>query len=368
MEDESLSEQPAKRPARAAGARKGKGSRKSKKSKRNPLAVLIVCAALVIAAGGFCLFCFHGFSGDSARWVYIPAGSTGAALKDSLVSALGSGEANRVEFLWRLMGGSAKRAHGAYKVEPGQASIRIARRLATGAQTPVKVTFNNVRTIDELGARIGATMEFGAEDFAQACAEVLPGYGFEDRRQYAAAFLPDTYECYWTEPAESVVEKLVGHRNSFWSQERRAKAKSLGLTPVQVATVASIVEEESNKSDERPTIARLYLNRLAKGMKLQADPTVKFANGDFTLRRILGKHLSVESPYNTYRVNGLPPGPIRIPAAATLDGVLNAPANTYIYMCAREDFSGYHNFATDYATHTANARRYQAELNKRNIK
>jgi UPF0755 protein len=131
--------------------------------------------------------------------------------------------------------------------------------------------------------------------------------------------------------------------------------------------VASIVEEETAKSDERPKVARLYLNRLAKGMKLQADPTVKFAVGDFSLQRITGKHIATDSPYNTYRVNGLPPGPIRIVDRRTVDDVLNAPQHGYIYMCAKEDFSGYHNFATDFATHQANARRYQAELNKRNI-
>ncbi len=165
-----------------------------------------------------------------------------------------------------------------------------------------------------------------------------------------------------------MVRRLLDYRNRFWSKERRSKAASLGLTPSQVATIASIVEEETAKADEKPKVARLYLNRLKKGIKLQADPTVKFATGDFTLRRITGKHLAIESPYNTYKVNGLPPGPIRIPAAATIDAVLNAPKHDYIYMCAKEDFSGYHNFASDYATHMANARRYQAELNRRGIR
>ena len=156
-------------------------------------------------------------------------------------------------------------------------------------------------------------------------------------------------------------------RDTFWNPDRIAKARELGLDPVGVTTIASIVAEETSKADERPKVARLYLNRLSRGMKLQADPTVKFAIGDFSLRRIGGSMLNIDSPYNTYRVKGLPPGPIRIVDPQLIDDVLNAPAHNYIYMCAREDFSGYHNFSTDYATHQANAKRYQAELDRRKI-
>lgn len=161
---------------------------------------------------------------------------------------------------------------------------------------------------------------------------------------------------------------MTQYRDRFWTDDRREKARKLGLTPVEVATLASIVEEESAKPDEYPAIARLYMNRLKKGMLLQADPTVKYATGNFALRRITGEHLRTPSPYNTYLHPGLPPGPLRTPSKSTIDRVLSAPAHTYLYMCAKEDFSGYHNFASDYATHTANARRYQKELNRRGIK
>ncbi|MDE5838375.1 MAG: endolytic transglycosylase MltG [Paramuribaculum sp.] len=342
-------------------------TRKSSKKKSNSLVWTITIIAAVMLIGAFGVFCFHSYRGDEV-WVYIPENATSDDIKKELTDKMGSGEATRVIGLWKLMGGDPAKAHGAYRFYPGAASIRIARRLQTGAQTPVSITFNNVRTLNDLAEKIAAPLEFSPNDFLEACSKELPGYGFDDKRTYIAAFLPDSYEAYWTDSAEKVVEKLVKHRNSFWDETRRQKAKALGITPVQTATIASIVEEESGKNDERPTIARLYLNRLHKGMKLQADPTVKFAVGDFSLRRILAKHLSVESPYNTYRNNGLPPGPIRLADARTIDAVLDAPKNNYIYMCAREDFSGYHNFAADYDTHLANAKRYQAELNKRGIK
>lgn len=210
-------------------------------------------------------------------------------------------------------------------------------------------------------------MECTDSAFIAACDSVLQPLGF-NREGYPAAFLPDSYEFYWSDPATKVVSKLVDVRNQFWTDERRQKAKTLGLTPVEVATVASIIEEETAKKDEKPKVARLYLNRIAKGMPLQADPTVKFAVGDFSLRRIKGEHLKADSPYNTYRSRGLPPGPIRIPERTAIDDVLNAPVHPYLYMCAKEDFSGYHNFAEDYATHMANARRYQSALNARGIK
>ncbi len=363
MEEQNISETT---PKRAAKSRKTT-SRKSRKSKSNPLVWVVIAISALMLTGAFAVFCFHSYRGD-AVWVYIPKDATAKDIKEKLTEAMGSGEANRIMGLWKLMGGKPSTAHGAYRFFPGNSSVRMARRLQTGAQTPVKITFNNVRKLDELAAKIAKPMEFSADDFLAACRKELPGYGFDDERQYVAAFLPDSYEMYWTESADNVVEKLVKHRNSFWNDTRRAKAKALGLTPVQVATVASIVEEETMKRDERPTIARLYLNRLDKGMKLQADPTVKYAVGDFNLRRILAKHLKVSSPYNTYENKGVPPGPIRVAEAATINDVLDAPKNNYIYMCAREDFSGYHNFAADYDTHMANARRYQAELNKRGIK
>lgn len=353
---------------KTSGGAKGRSRKKQESwASRNSLAIMITALSVAAVVGAILLFAFIPYSGDEKPWIFVPEGATNAQLKDSLKTRLGSGMGMRVYALWRLEGGNPAASNGAYQVVPGQTALKIAHRIKTGRQTPVTVTFKGARTMPMVARRIASQMQFDEADFLEACAEVLPEQGFKEA-QFPAAFLPDSYEFYWSAHPRKVVKRLLDYRNDFWTPERVAKAEALGLSKVEVATVASIVEEETAKSDERPRVARLYLNRLKKGMKLQADPTVKFAVGDFSLRRIRGSHLKVNSPYNTYQVKGLPPGPIRMPEAATLDAVLNAPSHPYIYMCAKEDFSGYHNFAEDYATHLANARRYQAALNARGIK
>lgn len=325
-----------------------------------PVAVLLVIAAWV--GWGY----LGGSGLSEARWVYLPANVSREEMRDSLVSALGDDTGAKVDRLWSVFG-EDQLPHGAFRVEAGTSAARIYRRLSRGAQTPVRVTFNNVRTMRQLASRVASRMEFDDSGFLAACDSVLLAKGLKTPH-YPAAFFPDTYEFYWTDSPVKVVKRLSAEYDRFWDDARRGRAAALGLTPVEVATVASIVEEETNNRAERGTVARLYLNRLKEGMKLQADPTVKFAVGDFSLRRILGKHLATLSPYNTYIYKGLPPGPIRIVDRATLDAVLGAPANDYLYMCAKEDFSGAHNFTRSYSEHLANARRYQAALNAKNIK
>lgn len=338
--------------------------RKAKKSRIKLILVIIVGIIIAIGLIGY-LFISNTYSGQS-KWLYIPQNATAESIKDSLTTHFGE-HGNRIYTMWDLADGNAKKSHGAYLIDTGEKELDIARRLKRGQQTPIKVTFNNCRTLQQLAEKISMSMEMNVNDFLEACDSVLPKAGFSRYEQYPAAFLPDTYEFYWSSEPQRVVKRLLDYRNKFWNDERRAKAKAHGLNPVKVMTVASIVEEETNKNDERPMVARLYLNRLNMNMPLQADPTIKFALGDFSLRRITQKHLQVESPYNTYKHNGLPPGPIRIVDKSTIDAVLDAPEHKYLYMCAKEDFSGYHNFATDYSTHKKNAKRYQAELNKRKI-
>ena len=306
------------------------------------------------------------FGGEEAVRVNIPSGADAQAVRAILKERLGNSYGGKVATLWERQGGVAAKAHGSYVVAPGEQAIRVSRAIMAGRQTPVRLTYNNLRTLGQLAARVAEVLECDSASFVAACDSILPEAGFRHTEQYPAAFLPDTYD--WTTDAADVVSKLLATRSSFWNDTRRAKASELGLTPVEVATLASIVEEETNKTDERPKVARLYLNRLARNMQLQADPTVKFAIGDFSLRRIGASHLSVDSPYNTYRVTGLPPGPIRVAEASTIDAVLDAPQHNYLYMCAKSDFSGYHDFAETYNRHRINAARYHMALERRGVK
>lgn len=342
-----------------------KRKRKPKKKSRGLMPV-IVAAALLGMAGVLWLLGVQPYLGHET-WIRIPRGSSAGAIRDSMRSGLGPSMGNRVYMLWRMQGGDAGATHGAYRMERGTLALVMSHRIARGMQTPVSASFNNARTLGQMAGKLTRQLDCSGEELVEGAVKMLADSGFT-REQVPAVFIPDKYEFYWDATPEAITARMLRTYRRFWNGERMAKVRELGITPIEAVTIASIVEEETGKRDERPKVARLYLNRLHRGMKLQADPTVKFATGDFSLRRITGAHLSVESPYNTYRVAGLPPGPIRMPEAATVDAVLNAPEHPYIYMCAREDFSGYHNFATDYATHMANARRYQAELNRRGIK
>lgn len=336
-----------------------------KKLKRIILYTLgILAVAAGVSYGLWSCMCHRSYEGEDVR-VFIPAGASADAVEDTLQTRLGDFGA-RVATLWRFQGADPGRAHGSYVVSEGDEALAVARRISQGRQTPLRFTFNNLRTFGNFAARAGAVFEADSAAFAAVADTLLQNKGYAPG-EFAAAILPDTYEFYWTAAPATVLTRLEDHRSRFWTGERLEKARQMGLTPMQVATLASIVEEETNKADERPTVARLYLNRLDRNMMLQADPTVKFAVGDFSLARITGTHLAVESPYNTYKVAGLPPGPIRIPEARTLDMVLDAPQHNYIYMCAKPDFSGYHNFAETYDRHRINAARYQRALSQRGI-
>lgn len=339
----------------------------SRKKKYIYLAVAVIVVAVVWGSLALYEKTTRAYPGAEDVWLRIPKGSTEESIRDSLRYNLGATYGETVFEMWRLAKGTPLKAVGAYKIQHGDKALDIARRLKRGAQTPIKLTFNNVRLFNDIASRIASHFDFDAEDFMAAADSLLPSYGI-DSRNYIGAFLPDTYEFYWNSNPAKVIERLYAYHESFWNDERKSKASAIGLTPEQVTVLASIVDEETAVSNEKPVIARLYLNRLGKGMKLQADPTVKFAVCDFSLRRILNKHLTTESPYNTYLHIGLPPGPIRMPEKSTIDAVLNAPKNNYLYMCAKEDFSGTHNFATTLEQHNANATRYRQALDNRKIK
>lgn len=257
---------------------------------------------------------------------------------------------------------------GYYQVPVGEKALRTFRRLRGKEQTPVNVTVPAVRTVPRMATALSRQLMVDSASVMAAIEEVMLADSVADEATVLALFLPDTYQCYWDAKATDFVGRLLREHRQYWQGRRTERAQQLGLTPVEVCTLASIVDEETNYNPEKPRVAGLYLNRLRRNMPLQADPTVKFAVGDFALRRILNKHLAVESPYNTYIHAGLPPGPIRIASKVAIDAVLEAEKHDYLYMCAKEDFSGSHNFAANYAQHLQNARRYTRALNERGIK
>ena len=258
---------------------------------------------------------------------------------------------------------------GRYVITPSMSCLSTVKMFRNGQQTPVKFAFNNIRRKTDLIEKIGEQFMFGRERLSEKIndPEICESLGF-DTVTIVSMFIPNTYEMYWNISAEKFLERMKKEYDRFWTPERLEKARAIPLTPVQVATLASIVEEETADKADYATVAGLYINRLQKRMLLQADPTVKFAVGDFSLRRILYAHLNIDSPYNTYKYPGLPPGPIRIPSIPGLDAVLNYVHHNYLYMAAKEDFSGGTNFAATYAEHIQNARKYRNALNKNNIR
>ncbi|MEA4903869.1 MAG: endolytic transglycosylase MltG [Petrimonas sp.] len=257
---------------------------------------------------------------------------------------------------------------GRYAIKDGMTMPDVIRMLRTGNQTPVNLTFNNMRTKEDLAGRISQQLMMDSAMLLNALNNPakIKEFGF-DESTFPVMFIPNTYEVYWDTSIDNLLNRMKKEYDRFWNDNRKSKAENIGLSPVQVSTLASIVEEEATYPDEYPVVAGLYLNRLKKGMRLEADPTVKFAVGDFSLRRILFRHLEVESPYNTYKNTGLPPGPIRIPSIKAIDGTLSPQQHNYLFMCAKEDLSGRHNFAATHAEHARNAARYQRALNQKGI-
>ncbi|PZX60431.1 UPF0755 protein [Algoriphagus ratkowskyi] len=272
-------------------------------------------------------------------------------------------------FVSRITGYQESVKPGLYTITPKMTNLQLVKLLRSGKQTPIRVTFNNVRTKEDLAEKITANMEISEDQFLTLVKDSVYIRKFDfDEETIMSMFIPNTYELWWNTSSEALFDRMYKEYNAFWTDERKQKAAALGLNQKQVSTLASIVQAESQqKADERPVIAGLYLNRLNIGMPLQADPTLVFASGDFELKRVLNVHKEIESPYNTYKYTGLPPGPINLPDIKSLDAVLDADNNSYLYMCAKEDFSGYHSFASSLAEHNANARRYQAALNKAKI-
>lgn len=262
---------------------------------------------------------------------------------------------------------ASKLKPGKYKLKDKMTNNEIINMLISGKQVAVKISFNYVRTLPLLASKISKKLECDSASLMKYWSDTKLMNKKYMMNEYTlpCIFIPNTYEFYWATSAEEFTDKMYKEYEKFWNSDRTAKADKLGLKPTEVITLASIVQSEQSKhQDEWPIIASLYYNRLQQGMNLQADPTVIFAHQDFTIKRVLNKHLEIDSPYNTYKYIGLPPGPIMIPESKCIDAVLNLEKTNYVYMCAKEDFSGKHNFTASYNEHLSNARKYQTALTK----
>ena len=330
------------------------------------LAVMAVLAGAVGFVGGRC--CIDNkkpnFTKDYVLYVY-PDTPVGQVI-DSLCVGAGAVRTRSVERAFAKAEVAQKMKPGRYVIDPSCTSIYAARMLVFGWQTPQNLTLSGtIRSKDVLAKKIAMQMMVDSAAVAAVLNDdaFLARYGFDSEDVFGLV-LPDTYQMYWTASVEEIFDRFKKEYDAFWTPERIAKAEKQGLTRKQVSVVASIVSGETLKSFEYPIIAGVYLNRYKKGMKLQADPTVCFCF-DYKLDRVLKKHLTVDSPYNTYKYAGLPPAPINVPPKACLDAVLNPDKHGYIYFCASPAFDGTHRFAVSYSEHMKNARAFQKELTAR---
>lgn len=332
--------------------------------------VLLIVVLLGAIAGlvGYQMFMGSNVT-DAEEYLYVNTGDSYADVLTKLEKGNVLKNKSYFDYTAKLMDYPEAVKAGRYKLEEGMTNRELIGKLRGGYQDAVKFRFENIRLKNDFAGILGNAFEADSTAFASILnnEEVAQKYGFTSDN-FFGMFIPNTYEIYWNTSPDKIIARFHDEYNKFWTTERLEKAKALDMTPQEVSTLAAIVKGEALHRQEMPEIAGLYLNRLQKGILLQADPTVIFANNDFTIRRVLNKHLTIDNPYNTYRYKGLPPGPIMLPSIASIDAVLNYAKHDYIYMCAKDDFSGYHNFAKTMAEHLVNARKFQRALDERNIK
>jgi len=336
--------------------------------------VLIIITALVLTVvAAFAAYYYKQFASPVSNCqdyrIYIRPGDT----QHSIISVIQESDPDaKTKALWFILNHRNYNDNihtGCYTIKSGATPKQVADMLTGGTQTPVRLTINSTRTVGQMIRNISSQVMIDSVTIANRLtdAHLLDSLGYTEATIFCM-IIPNTYEVYWNSSADALIKRLVKERDRFWNESRRSKAASLGLTEQEVMTLASIIEEETSKSDELPIVAGLYMNRLKRNMPLQADPTVIFALGSERPKRVLKEHLEVNSPYNTYKNAGLPPAPIRFVNTRSIDAVLNYTKHNYLYMCAKEDFSGYHNFATTLSQHNANARRYQRALSQAGIR
>lgn len=342
--------------------------RKNSRKKRNGLIKATVAFILVIAAIVYYLFFTAMSRSGESEYLYIDADDNADSVYSKLSPIATKHSLWAFKKLASVKGYGSHIKTGRYQIAD-EGAFQTFRYIRNGIQAPVNVTINSVRTTERLAKDISKRLMITQDELLAALndSSTCAQYGYTPKT-IMCMFIPNTYDFYWNISVKTFLERMNGECKKFWTFERLEKAKSAGLSPIQVVTLASIVDEETANVDEMPMIAGMYINRLNIDMLLQADPTVKYANGNFEARRIYNSMLRVDNPYNTYKYKGLPPGPIRIPSLQAVEAVLNYVHHEYIYMCAKEDFSGTHNFAKTYSEHMQNAAKYAKALNERGIK
>lgn len=339
---------------------------------KKPITVLVL---LLLAAGAYMawkkwkeIFGPGVVFKSGEKVLFIPDGADLAQVMDSLKAAGIITDEKTFRWVAERKKYAGRVRPGRYVVPAGMSMNALVNKLRSGEQDPVRITFTNIRNIPQLAGQVSKYIE--ADSLAVLRAMLAPEtarrLGFT-RETIISLFLPNTYEVWWTVKPDELIDRFAKEYKRFWTDDRQAAARALGLTQSEVSTLASIVQAETGKASDAPMIAGVYLNRLRIGMPLQADPTLKFALGLDSLNRVLHTDMRVDSPYNTYTHTGLPPGPINLPEPRFIDAVLHPAKSDYLYFCAREDLSGYSNFTKTYEQHLVNARRYQQALNKRGI-
>jgi UPF0755 protein len=330
----------------------------------------IAAVGLLLIVGLILFYAFTPVSkADNTQYLYIDDDDTQDSVVMHLRPISHSAGLTGLTTLMRHSNYGDKIRTGRYAIEPDEGAFTLFRKLKNGQQASLRLTIPEVRTMDRLASVLGKKLMLDSAVVANTLYsdEACQKYGY-DTCTIAALFVPNTYDVYWNMSMDALMERMEKEHDRFWQGNRETKAAQIQLTPVEVCTLASIIDEETANNAEKPMIAGMYLNRLKTDMPLQADPTIKFALKQFELKRIWQKLLTTDSPYNTYKNTGLPPGPIKIASIQGIDAVLNAVSHDYLYMCAKEDFSGTHNFARTYQEHLKNAAKYTKALNERGIK
>lgn len=338
--------------------------------------VFIVLFLIVLAGGGIAGWEFYkmiyqpnvSLKGKETKFIYIPTGANIIVVKNILSENGIVVDINSFEWVAERKKYKERIYPGKYLIKAGMNNNELVNLLRSGKQVPVKLVINNFRKKEEVIELAAGELEANLDQLSEMIndSEFMKIYGLNPENA-GALFIPNTYQFEWNTSAKEFFDRMKMEYDKFWTDEKKQRAKDLKLTQAQVSILASIVEKETRKKAEMPTIAGVYINRLKKGMLLQADPTLVFASGNFNINRVLNIHKEIDSPYNTYKYLGLPPGPICIPEAYTIDAVLNYENHDYLYFCANPDMSATHVFAKTYDQHLVNARKFQKELNKRRI-